>query len=1064
MFDVFHNTYKKIISCVGIVGYLEDEIIKRGINIDRNLNLNCLYAFPNKESSGMNHFTYQMMFPDNNHQIPCPKFFSLTLTDQQAKHTYLYCLKFSEKYLLKLNDKKKTEKKIEIPIVIFINSEKEDLECFRNLMNLINFIIDNDDFQKDGIFKSNYINDYKKVQLMNLFYFLFSLPHTSPHTEVKLDITKEIINSPIESIDFYFSSNCEIPCNKNDTDINILFLVLDQSIIIKVLFAILTEKQIVFRASHSYILHLIITTFLKLIFPFKWRHSCITVLPKENLDLLESPGSLIFGILSNIISLTDLMREYPGKVVVDCDTNEIFGDISLVPFEPPQCNQLNTSASIGQNKRKKTKKWKKDKKDKENKETTNYINTGANLTQGHNLIQIGGSYLYQYEEANTKKNKLKYTSSSNIIIDTEKSQLLIDKTNIFIDSREWKWLRKNIQLVRNPEIFDLENINNKSNKKLDTVFLNDENEEKVVLPNRSFSYNIQNILMKYLLNKISNKESRFMSIFQGTHLYLSYIDPRKYENNSGKKIIENILELKTQKRTFDNCFNIEYSLPKFKAKQMINKINKRINEITHRKSFYSNNNNEKKILDQIKDTLINYNQIRSEEDQENSIDYESLCESTKIDRKSNLLSINSKDISEGRKTEMKKPFLSRFYIHKKGHERIKTCSLQETVSVNSNFTFTRADTSSKGGFKFYGSGGFLEFINNFENFTKKSNIDIKEELYEQKIFEQIIDIISTDEDLFGKTNKNLENSTISANSANTKSILQKTEVLRESKLQKLVMSIIPEKEKEEEDENDKLQGKGTTIQETIEKESGVDSKSNLMNNNKQIGERMNLDSGETITIENKLVDIESKCTTIDDNIISFPCFNNGQEKEKGETNDNIINEGDKEKEKEKEESQVNHKSQYYLFIALILEEIRPNKEKSDKLIEIINKEKELKLNMKSLILKLYRMGYKYSGVKHRDFPYFSYYSFLVSIALDELKLLNEEFNDLTDKETELYEIYGNVMIEKIKATQNEEKKKQKKEIAKEENTSGTRSRKNSKKNSIGTNERNKWFDLFSKYL
>ena len=112
------------------------------------------------------------------------------------------------------------------------------------------------------------INDFKKVQLMNLFYFLFSLPHTSPHSQVKLKINKEIANSNIDSIDFYFSSNCEIPCNKNDTDINVLFLILDQSIIVKVLFSILTEKQIIFTASQAYLLHIIISSFLKLIFPF----------------------------------------------------------------------------------------------------------------------------------------------------------------------------------------------------------------------------------------------------------------------------------------------------------------------------------------------------------------------------------------------------------------------------------------------------------------------------------------------------------------------------------------------------------------------------------------------------------------------------------------------------------------------------------------------------------------------------------------------------------------------------------------------------------------------------
>ena len=69
------------------------------------------------------------------------------------------------------------------------------------------------------------INNYKKVQLMNLLYFLFSLLHKSPHSLVKLQLNKELdkllnlnqnANNKEETIDFFFSSNCEIRCNKND--------------------------------------------------------------------------------------------------------------------------------------------------------------------------------------------------------------------------------------------------------------------------------------------------------------------------------------------------------------------------------------------------------------------------------------------------------------------------------------------------------------------------------------------------------------------------------------------------------------------------------------------------------------------------------------------------------------------------------------------------------------------------------------------------------------------------------------------------------------------------------
>ena len=467
MFDVLHSTYRNIISCIGIVGYLEEDIIKRGINTKDNLELNCLYAYPNKEVSGMNTLTYKMMFPDDNHKIPCPKFFTLTLTNQQAVHSYLYCLKFSESYNL-LVEKEKS-KVIEVPLVIFIKSEKQDLEAFKQLLNIINYIIVNDDLEKEGNVNINYncLNNYKKVQLINLFYFIFSLPHAPPHSLVKLKIDKEIINNNIESIDFYFSSNCEIPCNKNDTDINILFLLLDQSIILKVLFAILTEKQIVFRASQAYLLHIIIPAFLKLIFPFKWMHNCITVLPQERLNFLEAIGSFIFGVLSDVISLNDLMTEYPGKIIVDCDTNELFGDSYFEPYEPPKFVPPENYGKDEKN------------KNKDNEKEKN-INTSNKLTQGNNLFTISGSYLYKYEEQNNKRTKLIFDEKNNIIIDSNKSQLLIDKTNAFVDSNEWKWLRKNIQLVRNPEIFDLENISNKKNN-TNGIYLNDEDEVQIDL-------------------------------------------------------------------------------------------------------------------------------------------------------------------------------------------------------------------------------------------------------------------------------------------------------------------------------------------------------------------------------------------------------------------------------------------------------------------------------------------------------------------------------------------------------------------------------------------------------
>ena len=885
-----------------------------------------------------------MMFPDNNHIIPCPKFFTITLTNRDGNHSYLYCLKFSESYQLILQNEE--IKEIDVPLVIFIKSEKQDLESFKQLLNIINNIIVNDDFDKEGNINFKNINNYKKVQLINFFYFLFALPKAPPHSLIKLKVDKEIINNNIESIDFYFSSNCEIPCNKNDTDINILFLLLEQSIIIKVLFAILTEKQIIFRASQAYLLHIIIPSILKLIFPFKWTQACITILPKEKINLLEAVGSLIIGILSDTISLNDLLTEYPGKIVVDCDTNEIFGDSYYEEYMPPKPNQ---NEFIG-----------KDDKNKNKDLIKSSINISNKLTQGNNLINIGGSYLYKYESDSTiKKTKLSFEEKSNVIIDVKKSQFLIDKTNAFVDSNEMKWLRKNIQLVRNPEIFDLENINNKKSNK-NKIYLGDEDDENIILPNRPFSYNIQNIFMTYILNKLNYSESEFMSIFQHTGLFQAYNDRKEFQNNSGRIIVENILDLKlkNQQRNIDNSFIIEYVLQSFKTHNFIEKIDAKLEFKGKIKE------KDEAMYNKLKEIINDYNKIRNEDDS-NTLEY-----------------IYNKESLNGRKSEMKKQYgrLTKSFI--RTHERNKTSLLRETNSNNYNFILSGADKSLKEVFTFYKEEGFLNFINIFEKFLDKEKINIIEELYEQKINEQILDIILNNDDIF--------NQNINFSETNTfVNILEKENLNKKDNKKNSLMGVIPEKENEEEDEkenNNIYYGRSTVIQ----KGSGDEY---IVSTTKpsEGGINYSLNS----VFNDMCSDMELNKFLYFENIINF--FPNFQEH-----NETTLNELEN-------KDGINHKCQYYLFIASILENIL-EKNKSDEFIEKIrNKKKINKIDIKSLILKLYVTAYKFSGEKHRDFPYFSYYNFLTNIELENLKLLSDEFTNISNDEQDLYKIYAKII-------------------------------------------------------
>ena len=867
------------------------------------------------------------------------------------------------------------------------------MEPFKQLLYSINQIIVNDNLEKQG-YESNIINNYKKIQLINLLQFLFVLPHTSPHSLIKLQLNKELDNilnlntgNKNETIDFYFSSNCEIPCNKNDTDINVLFLILDQSIIIKVLFSILTEKQIIFSASQSYLLHLIISTFLKLIFPFKWHHSCITVVPKENLDVLEIPSSYIFGVLSSTLSTKDLVEEYPGKIIVDCDTNEIFGYSNLEPFEPPEVKEKQSDGD-------KKKKEKEKKKDKE----IEFSNLDTeNFAQGKNIIIINKNLILKYEhEIHGKKQKLTFDNDNNIIIDTQQSKLFIDKNDIFIDSNEWKWLRRNIQLVRNPEIFNLDNIDIMDNKNKNTYLLNDE--DNPILPNRPFSYNIQNIILTFILKKLSFTESDFMTVFKKTNLYLEYQDlSKKYENTKGKVIIQNIEETKNEPRSIDNSFNIEYLLNPFNAQTIIDKIDEKIN----------NNEKEEKLISELKQLLKpfkDYCRIKEEIINGNA-DNESIY----------YLTGRKQSTSEYRVTGGS-AIKNKIGKSVRGHVKNNTSLLQETYGQSSKYVLLGINKNTKDTFQFYSKKGFIYFLTQFAHFLKEENINIKNIVYNNNINSQMLDLINQ---CFNETKiKDNEDEKNEDNDNNNNDL---SDLDKQNLRKALGVSIVPEK-KEEEVENENIDGKSEGSVK-IKKEEEYDFTENLIKGIK----KQNIE----------IPKIKGLYENNDDNIIFFPSFDFDKEKKKNINKNENENNGNN---KNKTDNEINQLMQYYLFLAYYLQQAKKEESSLNYFIDKIsikdftknnkfdnnnnNNDKNEKLNINELILRLYKLAYHSCDKKHRDFPYFSYYYFINEMDSEELKSLNNIYNIL-EEDSELIEIYGKVIMEK---QQIELKKLEKKEM------------------------------------
>ena len=1029
MFDELYSSYRNIISNIAIIGYSENDIIKRGNNLNIQLELKCLFIYPNSDEKSYNEITYEMMFPEGNHKIECPKFFSLGLTDEKGKRTFLYCLKFPEKF--RLNDNK-TE--INVPLVISIKSEKSDLEPFRQLLTSINQIIVSENLDYD----SKIMNNYKKVELMNILYFIFSLPHTPPHSLIRLKLNNDICEVE-EEIDFYFSSNCELPCNKNDTDINLLFLILDQSIIIKVIISILSEKQIVFRASQAYLLHLIIPTFLKLIFPFKWIHSCITILGKENIDFLDTPGSFIFGVLSNTIQNQEILDKYPGVIIVDCDTNEIFGENNTDPFVAPKdINNIDNNL--------------KGKKKIKHKNNEIFDNIDGGIKQGKNIFFVQGSYIYSYDpETKGKGTKMKFMEKNNIVIDTQKSQFLINKSNRFINSEEWKWLRKNIQLVRNPEIFDIENINSKKTKSFDSKYLNDN--ESPILPNRSFSYNIQNILMHFYLKKISEPKSEFMDYFKSTNLYLNFLNQSPFQNNSGHKIIENIKETFNDQRTIDNCFIVEYNNRPFSCLPILEELDKKIVELkvdifnstnSLNNSSNSNQKNENEIIiseQEKKDKYELYSQLKSI-----LMDYCLVLGINFGQGKSDTF--NSEDIKLQRiSLSSNKSKIKHFKNNNhKGHIKSNNSLLQFTFNQNPNFNLAGVDKFSKNFFKFYGKNGFFNFLEDIEEIMRESRKDFENTIYKMKIYQQLINIYKNLDNIFGCSKKENEDEiNIDIDDLN-KDFNEEEENEEESNiLNNIPQNINNNNENNKENNEEKNEIKDDNNNSFIENEEKEDNNNFLNLGNKKILEELRSNSNRetkksvmsmiaekeeennesyiertnTKKLSNKsngddlgniLNNINFKNdenandeNTQKDEIIVFPNFENKNE------NDFITQIFDNNKNKNEK-----NLTQYYLFLAYYLEEINSDNFFAEEFNKDISKYYGTQININKFILKLYKEAFSNSGEKHRDFPYFTFYSYLLNLDEENLIKVGKNFNGIIEEKkfVELFEIYFNVINKK----------------------------------------------------
>ena len=99
-----------------------------------------------------------------------------------------------------------------------------------------------------------------------------------------------------KNIDFYFIPNYGNEWDINDKYLETLFNVLSTDIITTAWQGLLLEKKLFLICSSKETLNQVAHSFLTLLYPFKWIHTYIPILPEKLKAFTESPMPLIFGI------------------------------------------------------------------------------------------------------------------------------------------------------------------------------------------------------------------------------------------------------------------------------------------------------------------------------------------------------------------------------------------------------------------------------------------------------------------------------------------------------------------------------------------------------------------------------------------------------------------------------------------------------------------------------------------------------------------------------------------------------------------------------------------------
>ena len=250
-----------------------------------------------------------------------PKIYSIFLRGEKDIKEYLYILLFYEKH-----------SEIYCPISIVLTSNYAKVDFFKELLKRIYQIIKfdlsllynskcekinikNQFFQKE----LENIKSYQKMELLNYLNFCSAIPRPPNKSILTL-------KTRYDEIICKFQSLKEIPTS--DYCIEVLFDTLEISVIIKLFIALLFEKHIIILANQDMLLFCICESMMRLIFPFRWLHTYIVILPKEKSKNLENQKPYLIGINWDKTKAEELNKKYPSNIICDVNTSTLYGNTS----------------------------------------------------------------------------------------------------------------------------------------------------------------------------------------------------------------------------------------------------------------------------------------------------------------------------------------------------------------------------------------------------------------------------------------------------------------------------------------------------------------------------------------------------------------------------------------------------------------------------------------------------------------------------------------------------------------------------------------------------------------